>query len=331
MLLGAISRSSAELMRARTGDDSHPIHGRGGRRVGGAAPVLALATYDGAPLLPEDEAPLLQALSERGVLARPAVWTDEKVDWNSYTACVIRTTWDYHVRRDAFLGWARRVTSACQLWNPLPMLEWNSHKGYLLSLGRSGVPVVPTVLLQQGARTILADIINDRSWGEFIVKPAVGADAWQVARGSQHSSEVAQAQLDLILADGDALVQPYISSVEELGERSLVYVDGELTHMVRRPPALAPAGGQGALPELMPPSEEERRVAEAALKIIGGPALYARVDLVRDNLGATRLLELELIEPALFFGLAPHAAERLAEAIASRILASADGPCHERP
>ena len=33
-----------------------------------------------------------------------------------------------------------------------------------------------------------------------------------------------------------------------------------------------------------------------------------------------RLLELELIEPYLFFGLAPHTAERLAEAIANRVL-----------
>jgi hypothetical protein len=288
-----------------------------------ARPVLALATYDGAPLLPTDEAPFVQALSERGVLARPAVWTDDSVDWHSYAACVIRATWDYHVRRNDFLGWARRVETACQLWNPLPMLEWNSHKAYLLSLGRSGVPVVPTVLVQQGTRSILADIVNDRSWGEFIVKPAVGADAWQVARGRQGSLDVARAQLDRILADGDALVQPYFSSVEELGERSLIYVDGELTHGVRRPPVLAPAGGLQRHPELTPPSEEERSVAEAALKSIGRPVLYARVDLVRDNLGSPRLLELELIEPYLFFGLAPHAAERLAEAIARRLQTSA--------
>ena len=124
------------------------------------------------------------------------------------------------------------------------MLEWNSHKGYLLNLERSGVPVVPTVLVQQGTRSLLSDIATDRSWGDVIVKPAVGADAWQVARGSRRSHAVAQAQLDRILADGDALVQPYFSSVEDSGERSLIYVDGELTHVVRRPPVLAPPAGK---------------------------------------------------------------------------------------
>ena len=72
--------------------------------------------------------------------------------------------------------------------------------------------------------------------------------------------------------------------------------------------------------ELTSPSPDERSVAEAALKSIESPALYARVDLVRDDLGVPRLLELELIEPYLFFGLAPHAAERLAESIANRFL-----------
>ena len=175
-------------------------------------------------------------------------------------------------------------------------------------------------MFSRARRSLLSDIANDRSWGDLIVKPAVGADAWQVARGSRRSHEVAQAQLDRILADGDALVQPYFSSVEDLGERSLIYVDGELTHVVRRPPVLAPAGGQERRSELTSPSPDERSVADAALRSIGGLALYARVDLVRDDLGVPRLLELELIEPYLFFGLAPHAAERLAEAIVNRVL-----------
>jgi hypothetical protein len=69
------------------------------------------------------------------------------------------------------------------------------------------------------------------------------------------------------------------------------------------------------------PTEPERSVARLALQAIGKPVLYARIDLVRDELGAARLLELELIEPMLWFGLAPHAAVRMAEAIASRIQA----------
>ena len=216
---------------------------KGESRVG-RAPVLALATYAGAPSLPGDEVPLVQALSERGVLARPAVWTDDSVDWNSYAACVIRATWDYHVRCDEFLGWARRVARVCQLWNPLPMLAWNSHKGYLLNLERSGVPVVPTVLVQQGTRSLLSDIANDRSWGDLIVNrrwaPTPGrlhAEADAHTRSRKRSSIASWPM-------ATPSCSPTFRRSRTWGERSLIYVDGELTHVVRRPPWLAPAGGQ---------------------------------------------------------------------------------------
>jgi hypothetical protein len=283
-------------------------------------PVVALATYERAPHLPRDEAPLPSALAAYGVRALPVVWTDDQVDWTAFAGCVVRATWDYHFQRDAFLAWARRVANVCALWNPLPILEWNSHKSYLHTLARSGVPVVPTVLLREGERSELADVLAGRVWDEFIVKPTVGADAWRVVRGNRGSIADAQAHVDRILVDGDVIVQPYFPSVEEVGERSLIFVDGELTHAVRRPAALASEPEAETLlePELV--SEDERRVARVALHAIGQPVLYARVDLVHDERGAARLLELELIEPALFFALAPHAVSRLARAIADRIL-----------
>ena len=283
-------------------------------------PIVALATYERAPLLPGDEAPLLGALAEYDVQAQPVVWTDDQVDWTAFAACVVRATWDYHLQRDAFLAWARRVASVCSLWNPLPILEWNSHKSYLHALGRSGVPVVPTVVLRSGERSDLAGVLAGQAWDEFIVKPTVGADAWRVVRGNRGSMEDAQAHVKRILADGDVNVQPYFRSVEEVGERSLVFVDGELTHAVRRPAALDATDETETLLELELVSEDELRVARVALQAIGQPVLYARVDLVHDERGAARLLELELIEPSLFFALAPHALSRLAQAIAHRIL-----------
>jgi hypothetical protein len=138
-------------------------------------------------------------------------------------------------------------------------------------------------------------------------------------RGSRNAFDVAQAETERTLIDGDVIMQPYLRSVEDLGERSLVFVDGELTHAVRRPAAHAPGGEHEELLELVLLTEEERSVARSALQALGEPALYARVDLVRDDLGLARLLELELIEPALFFGLAPHAAERMARAISARL------------
>ena len=98
-----------------------------------------------------------------------------------------------------------------------------------------------------------------------------------------------------------------------------MFVEGELTHAVRRPAALGSDGSRESLVEPGEVSADEIGVARLALRAVGGPVLYARVDLVHDEFGAARLLELELIEPSLFFELAPHAVVRLARGIASRV------------
>ena len=56
-------------------------------------------------------------------------------------------------------------------------------------------------------------------------------------------------------------------------------------------------------------------VAEAALAAAPTAATYARVDLIRGNDGGLQLMELELIEPALFLHCVPDATSRFAEAV----------------
>jgi len=49
-----------------------------------------------------------------------------------------------------------------------------------------------------------------------------------------------------------------------------------------------------------------------------GELLYARVDLIHDDDGTPRVLELELTEPSLFFAHASGSANRFAQAIIDR-------------
>jgi hypothetical protein len=64
-----------------------------------------------------------------------------------------------------------------------------------------------------------------------------------------------------------------------------------------------------------PEADELRAAGDALAAQPFGSLLYARVDLLRDEAGAPRLLELELTEPTMFFSLAPGSAERYAAAI----------------
>ena len=280
-------------------------------------PSVGLATCDWLPDLYPDDAPLVAALEEAGVAAVPSVWTDPAIDWDAFDMVVVRTTWDYFVRRDEFLGWAERIERAVPLWNPLVTIRWNSEKGYLRELEQAGAPVVPTAWVEGPCD--LAALLAERGWDDAVLKPAVGAGSLGQLRVRPGEG---QEHLDELLRAGRVLVQPFLPSIESDGELSVVCLDGVPSHTVRKRPQAGDIriqpqyGGTAEEAALDGPAAE---AVEAVLAAFGHPALYARVDLVADHEGMPRLMELEAIEPNLFLEAAPGSAERVAAAILDRL------------
>lgn len=281
---------------------------------------VGLVTWEGLPALSDDDRPLLQALEARGVRAAPVVWSDRSGVTAAYDAVVLRSTWDYHRRLPAFLDWLEATARQTPVFNPAPVVRWNSHKGYLRDLERAGVPVVPTVWGSDV--TSLTDTLASRGWEEAVLKPAVSASAEGAYRVHAGDRERNEALWRREQARGDLMVQPYLRSVEDPGEHSLVFLDAEYSHAAVRAPALAPGSG---LCDGVPvtPSSAERSVALAAVRASPRPPLYARVDLVADESGAPRVSELELIEPLLYLASEPQAVGRFASAIARRVASTA--------
>jgi glutathione synthase/RimK-type ligase-like ATP-grasp enzyme len=249
--------------------------------------------------------PLLAAFAQRGVKARLGAWDDPTFDWQRTGTCVLRTPWNYHRHLDAFLEWTRRVP---RLLNPPEAVAWNSHKSYLKALEARGVPVVPTEFLSR--ETSLDELLSRRGWSEGILKPAVSAGSFRTKRFGP--GQAPQALLTEILSEMDAMVQPYLSSVDSSGERSIVYFGGKLSHAVKRHPPLK-TGLHGGVPIEL--SDDERAFAEHVLATVNGPLLYARVDIARDDARALRLMELEIIEPSFFLEVVPEGAGRFADAV----------------
>lgn len=276
-------------------------------------PSVALATCDWLPELdPEDGPLLLPALAAAGLDATPQVWSDPSVDWTAYDLVVVRTTWDYVLRREEFLGWAAAVP---RLANPLPVLTWSSHKGYLLDLLTAGVPTVPTVLLRPGDDVVLPP-------GEVVVKPAVSAASIDTTRHG--SPQRAEAHVRSLLDAGrDVVVQPYLERVDVEGETSVLLFDGEVSHAASKQALLNGPVEQPIGPSTATAGQVE--AARAALACAPGPALYARVDLLPTPDGPV-VLEVELVEPSLFLPQAPGAAERFAAAVARAVAAQSSGP-----
>lgn len=291
-----------------------------------AAPVpyVAIATATSIAKEDFDEPPLRQALGEAGVEARWLAWDDpaDQAGFAGAAACVIRSTWNYVRNHDRFLAWVDQVGAGTPLWNPPAVVRWNSHKRYLLQLEARGIPIVPTRLVGRGSEESLVDIVGD--WEEVVVKPAISAGSFGTIRARRDDLAEGERHLRSFLGERDMLVQRYEPSVEGYGERSLVWIDGAFSHAVRKQARFL--GDQESVSqEAMPIADDERALGEQVLAVAPRPLLYARVDLVRDPQGRPRLMELELIEPSLFFARQPGSAARMAAAIARLLSAGRAG------
>jgi glutathione synthase/RimK-type ligase-like ATP-grasp enzyme len=281
-----------------------------------SCPRIAIATCAVSDREKVDDELLRRALEEHGYEAEEVVWDDEDADWAGFDLCLVRSTWDYHEKHPAFLAWTRRVEAVTALQNPADLITWNSDKSDLRELGEGGVPIVPTVWVDREGGADLEEVLAGKGWNEAVVKPVIdlGARNLHRVRINERSPALGQA----LQRSPKAMIQPFLPAVEEQGELSLIYIDGKITHAVRKRPAPGDFRVQsiwGGTVERVEPGPAEVEIAERALAQLDEPPLYARVDVVAGLDGEPRLIELELIEPNLYLEPFPPAAKALAAAI----------------
>lgn len=273
--------------------------------------------------LPEpdpDEEPLSRALREAGVEFAVAGWDDPSVDWDAPAPTLLRTTWNYPLAPATFEAWLARVAAAGPLWNPLEVVRGNLHKRYLLELAARGVATVPTLLVERGQRVELAHCLRHFGCSEVVAKPAIGAGSLDTERFRLEQPDAADrfaSHLARVTERVEALVQPFVASVQDYGERSMVWLDGELSHAIRKSPRFS--GDDERIDGPMPIADDERALAQAALGPLADQLLYARVDMARDGRGQPMVMELEMIEPSLFFARRPGSAARLVSGLLRRL------------
>jgi hypothetical protein len=290
-------------------------------------PTIALVTAEVARHVDEDLAPLESALRHAGADVTIAEW-DRPRDWSQFDIALLRSTWDYPQRLEEFFDWAAAVSQETKLLNPLPVVKWSSDKHYLSDLADKAVPTVLTKFVKPGGspERQITELLNQPDVGEFVVKPAVGAGSRDAQRfGREEKEEAARHAQRMLNEKRSVLLQPYLSKVDQLGETALLYFEGEFSHAIRKGPLLKRK--EGPTTELFAKETITARVPDAAELRVGAQALqatpfetplYARVDLIRDQQGEPVVLELELIEPSLFFPFAVGSAERFAAAVVSR-------------
>ena len=286
---------------------------------------VAIAT---SSTLPEISAPenaaLVAAFDELGVAAQPVCWDETQVAWADYDAVLVRSTWDYTTRLAAFLQWLEHVAKLVRVMNPPDILRWNIRKTYLASLKLRGVRVVPTIYSEVGEGARLEELVSGLGWQDFVLKPVVSAGARETRRFDRSQLSQAQVHWDRCVANEAMMIQPFLASVAEYGEVSLIYVEGELVHAVCKRPAAGDFRTQDAYGAEVsalrptPPMLALGKLTLAALNL-AQPLSYARVDLAYYN-HELHLMELELIEPWLYIDHAPHTVGQLASAVSKRLV-----------
>ena len=286
---------------------------------------LGLVTcVDYLPWHPDDAA-LVTALAARGVEVASAAW-DADVDWRGFDLVLIRTPWDYFRRIGEFLPWLDALERCgARVANPVPTLRWNTDKRYLEEMASAGVPVVDTILLPRTGGPELAQAIADAGTPEVVVKPAVSGGAWRTLRLAAADVSRHAAEIDAWRAEGELLVQPYLPEIASAGEWSVMFFDGVYSHAVLKRPRTGDFRVQqehgGGMEHRDPPAHlraAAQRCMDALVALGHGDCLYARVDGVEVQ-DQFRLMEMELIEPQLFFTGVPAAAGRFAAAIHRRL------------
>lgn len=242
----------------------------------------------------------IEPLRQLGWHVDTVSWRDKTVDWNIYEAVVLRTTWDYQQSPEEFIKALEKIdATSARLENPIDIVRWNLSKTYLRDLEELACRIVPTLWNQEYSEENFGHWIESLHADELIIKPLISATAQHTYRLNSYDPSIAET-----FQSRDFMVQPFMPAIVTEGEYSLFYFDGEFSHAINKAPKTADFRVQeehGGLITAVEPDAELLEAGRHILELIEQELLYARVDFVCDGEGEFALMELELIEPALYF------------------------------
>ena len=252
------------------------------------------------------------ALRKRGVRVDPVAW-NEAANLVGYDLILPLVAWGYHLRYAQWIDFLARVErERLPLVNPPVLLRWNSDKAYLAELGKKGISSVPTIEVPTLSDADLRDASERFGTRELVVKPPISASATGTHRIVPGQPIPPSEQRQRML------IQPYLPTIATEGEYALILFEGTLSHSLVKRPKPGDFRVQphlGGTTHACEAPDGAQELALAALAAAPTTATYARVDIIRDAAGELRIMELELVEPALWLDVAPHGEDAFAGAV----------------
>lgn len=282
---------------------------------------IAFLTCANRPELLAKEQALAAKLCPK-ICADIQVWNDPSVNWKNYNYLIFRSIWDYFCYPEAFSTYlAYLQMQQIRTVNPIEVVQRNLHKFYLQDMQAQGIAIIPTVFLPKNTTFDLSCVVKN-NWQKAVIKPAVSGGAFLTKVFEPHEIENILAEYTPLAATRDFLVQPFMSEIVTDGEISLLFFQKVYQYSVLKKPKKGDFRVQsefGGLYRTYEPDENLLKTAQNIIETFGGDLLYARVDGIMKD-GIFLLMELELIEPDLYFDFSPNAEQNFLTALENIIL-----------
>ncbi len=263
---------------------------------------VALLTCQNWPNAKEKEQDLAKEINPK-IEADVQVWNDASVNWAEYDCLIFRSIWDYFEFPIEFNDWLDNIEQLnIKTLNPLAIIRQNQHKFYLQTLQNQGFDIIPTVFIQKNIDLNL-NILKRKKWSKAVIKPAISAGSYLTKLFDVDEIEAVSSEYAPIAAERDLLLQPFMPEIQTQGEISMLFYGGQYSHAVLKKPTQNDFRVQAQFGGVAIPYQPSDGMIETAQKIIatfGQDLLYARVDGIMRG-GRFLLMEVELIEPDLFF------------------------------
>ena len=259
------------------------------------------------------------AFKRHGLELRVIGWEAPIANFADIDCVLLGTAWDYQDKATEFIAKIEMFEAAgIRVYNACEVARWNINKTYLRELSERGAKTIPTLwretVTSKGALEAMEVFGTDR----VVVKRQVGAGAM----GQELIRRNALPDPKWSFGHA-AMLQPFLPAIVEEGELSFIFIDGALSHALRKRPAQGDYRIQslyGGNEMAHKPTEEETTAAQAIVEALPfDTPLYVRIDMLRGEDGALMVMEAELIEPYLYPEQGPQLGEKLAEAIVKRL------------
>jgi len=241
---------------------------------------------------------------------------ESDLDWSLYDLVLVRTTWDYMEKYHHFLEVLEKISTQTKLINSIKTIKWNINKKYLLELKELGFPIIPTSIQQQITKENVEQLFEQINKGHgIIIKPTIGASS----QGIQFLTSPDQL---IEVNSGEWFIQPFQKSIQLKGEYSLFFFGGKYSHAINKMPCAGEFRSQEEFHSTVTsitPSTKMKDLGEELISKIPVTVDYARMDVILDDEDEAQIVELELIEPCLFFKYAPEAAINFTQHISTLI------------